>query len=246
MEIRGLNTRYLRPAAYLATAILVLLWPLRPGATAQNPQLQERLAEVKQASDLNKLALLQYSWQEQQTISIKGKVRKQNLFLVKLGPNGKPQKTPIEAGDDSSSDGGRQHGIKHRIKEKKKEEYEDYAQQIAELAQGYAQPDSAKLQQLYQQGFVMIGSAGAPDEVRLVIQNYVKQGDSVTIVFNRAQKAIQNIQVSSYLSAPSDVVKIAVQFAQLSDGTNHVSNVLVNGVSKELNVEMQNSNYQKQ
>jgi hypothetical protein len=244
MEIRGLNTRHLRPAAYLATVILAFLW-LRPGAAAQNPQLQERLAEVKQASDLNKLALLQYSWQEQQTISIKGKVRKQNLFLVKLGPDGKPQKTPIDAGDDSS-DGGRQHGIKHRIKERKKEEYEDYAQQIAELAQGYSQPDSAKLQQLYQQGFVMIGSAGAPDELRLVIQNYVKQGDSVTIVFNRAQKAIQNITVSSYLSDPSDAVKIAVQFAPLPDGTNHVSNVLVNGVSKELNVEMQNSNYQKQ
>ena len=200
---------------------------------------------MKQAADLNKLALLQYTWQEQQTISIKGKVRKQKLFQVKLGPDGKPQKTPIETGDNSSSDGGRQHGIKHRIKENKKEEYEDYAQQIAELAQGYAQPDSARLQQLYQQGFVMIGSAGVPDEVRLVIQNYLKPGDSVTIVFNKAQKAIQSINVSSYLSDPSDAVKIAVQFAQLPDGTNHASNVIVNGVSKELNVEMQNSNYQK-
>ncbi len=211
---------------------------------AQNPQLQQRLAELKQASDLNKLQLLQYTWQEQQTISIKGKVRKQKLFQVQMGPNGKPQKTPIETGDDSSG-GGRQHGIKHRIKENKKEEYEDYAQQIAELAQGYAQPDSAKLQQLYQQGYVMFGSAGAPDEVRIVAQNYLKQGDSVTIVFNKAQKAIQNLNISSYLSDPSDAVKIAVQFAPLPDGTNHVSNVLVNGVSKELTVEMQNSNYQK-
>jgi len=210
MEIRVSNVRALRPAAYLATALLALLWPLRTGAAAQNPQLQERLAEVKQASDLNKLALLQYSWQEQQTISIKGKVRKQKLFLVKLGPDGKPQKTPIETGDDSSSDGGRQHGLKHRIKEKKKEEFEDYAQQIAGLAQGYAQPHSGKLQQLYQQGFVMIGSAGAPDELRLVIQNYLKQSDSVTIVFNRAQKLIQSVKVSSYLSDPSDAVTIVV------------------------------------
>jgi hypothetical protein len=245
MKTRGFHTRYFQPAVYMASAILALLWPPAPRAVAQNPQLQERLAEVKQAADLNKLALLQYTWQEQQTVSIKGNVKKQELFQVQMGPDGKPQKTQVKTGDDSSSDVGRQHGLKHRIKEKKTEEFEDYAKQIAALAQGYAQPDSAKLQQLYQQGFVMIGSAGAPDEVRLVIQNYVKQADSVTIVFNRAQKAIQNLQVSSYLSDPSDAVKIAVQFAQLPDGTNHVSNVLVNGVSKQLTVEMQNLNYQK-
>ena len=91
----------------------------------------------------------------------------------------------------------------------------------------------------------MFGSAGAPEEVRIVVQNYLKQGDSVTIIFNKAQKAIQSLDISSYLSDPSDAVKIAVQFAPLPDGTNHVSNVLVNGVSKELTVEMQNSNYQK-
>jgi hypothetical protein len=47
-------------------------------AVAQNPQLQEHIAEIKQASAA-KQALARYTWQEQQTISIKGEVKKTQL-----------------------------------------------------------------------------------------------------------------------------------------------------------------------
>jgi len=65
-----------------------------------------------------------------------------------------------------------------------------------------------------------------------------------TIIYSQSQQAIQSIQVSSYLSDPSDAVKISAQFARLPNGPNHAYDVLVNGVSKQLTVEMQNSNYQ--
>ena len=237
------NTFFTRTFGWSAAAIPVLgLVSLAPVA-AQNPQMQERVAEIKQSMAQNKQALAQYTWQEQQTISIKGEVKKQRQFLVRLGPDGKPQKEEIDP-QDQSSGGGRKHGLKHRIVEKKKEEFEDYAHQIADLAQGYMQQEPGKLQQLYEQGNVMMGSAGAPGEVRIVIQNYLKQGDSVTIIYGQAQRTIQSIQVSSYLSDPSDAVNISAQFAQLPNGPNHVYDLLVNGVSKQLTVEMQNSNYQ--
>ena len=51
-------------------------------------------------------------------------------------------------------------------------------------------------------------------------------------------------QVASYLTDPSDAVTIAVQFAKLPDGTNHVATMQVNGVSKQLGVMTQNSMYQ--
>ena len=54
-------------------------------ATAQNPQLQEREAEIKQAAAANKRSLARYTWQEQQTISIKGEVKKQKVFQVRTG-----------------------------------------------------------------------------------------------------------------------------------------------------------------
>jgi len=39
-------------------------------------------------------------------------------------------------------------------------------------------------------------------------------------------------------------VTIAAQFAKLPDGTNHVTGTQINGVSKQLTVVTQNSNYQ--
>lgn len=51
--------------------------------------------------------------------------------------------------------------------------------------------------------------------------------------------------MSSYLSDPSDAVTIQAVFGKLPDGTNHVSNATINGVSKQLTVLTQNSNYQK-
>jgi hypothetical protein len=162
---------------------------------------------------------------------------------VRLGPDGKAQKQEVENMPQSS--GGRQHGIGHHIKEKKGEEYKEYGQQIAALAQQYAQPDPEGLQQAFQKGNVMIGSGGMPGAVKLVITNYLKPNDKVTLVFNQQAKAIQSLQVQSYLNDPKDAVTIGAQFTQLPDGTNHVATMQINGESKNLLITTQNSNYQK-
>jgi hypothetical protein len=229
--------------ATLAAIVLILASLPARRAMAQNPELQQKVAEVKQSAAQNKQALSQYSWQEQETIAIKGSVKDEKLYQVHLGPDGKPQKTELD--NTPTSSGGRQHGIKHHIKEKKTEEYQDYGHQIAALAQTYAQPDPEKLQQAFQQGNLLLGSAGAPGEVKLVIKNYVKPNDQVTLVFSQAAKAIQSMEIASYLNDPKDAVKITAQFSKLPDGTNHASNMQVDGVSKELTVTTQNSNYQK-
>jgi hypothetical protein len=77
----------------------------------------------------------------------------------------------------------------------------------------------------------------------MIVTNYLKSNDSVRFFFNRAQKAIQRVDVSSYLTNPQDAVTMQIQFAKLPDGTNHVATMTVNGVSKQLTVQDQNSNY---
>ena len=232
-----------RAYAYVTVAALALAILMTSFAAAQDTKMQDRVLELKLAVQVNKQSLAQYTWQEQQTISIKGEVKKTELFQVQVGPDGKNQKTPIDPQQQSS--GGRQHGIKHRIKEEKTEVYEDYGHQIAALAQSYAKPDPDRIQQAYAQGNVMVGPTAVPNEDRLVITNYVKQGDSMTFVFDKVRKCVVSIQVASYLDDPQNAVKISAQFAQLPDGTNHVATMNVDGVSKELTVVDQNSNYQK-
>ena len=63
---------------------------------AQNPELQQRVAEIKQTSAKNKQALATYTWVEQVTISLKGEQKKQEHIQVRLGPDGKQQKTSLD------------------------------------------------------------------------------------------------------------------------------------------------------
>jgi hypothetical protein len=211
------------------------------GAAVQNPQLQQRLAEFKQAAAANKQALSQYTWQEKQTVSVKGQVKKESLYQVRLGPSGQQQKTPIMSTPESSGGGGGG-PLRHHIEEKKKGEFEQYAQQVGELAHSYSQPNPQLLEQAFERGDVSAAPAG-PGEFELIVRNYLKPNDSVRYLFNRDQHAIQRVEVSSYLTQPGDAVTMDVRFATLPDGTNHVASSTINGVSKQLVVQNVNTDY---
>ena len=212
-------------------------------AVAQNPELQQRVAEIKESTAKNKQALASYSWTETVTISLKGEQKKQEHFQVRLGPDLKPQKTTLDPPAEAAApSGGR---LKQRVVAKKKEEYKEYADQMKALAQQYVPPDKDLLQQAFGQGNITLGtSAGAPNELQLVIHNYLKPQDSMTLVFDRTQKQLLRVQIASYMDDPKDAMNLTVQFSRLPDGTNHVSNLVIDGVSKQLNIAIQNSNYQ--
>ena len=98
--------------------------------------------------------------------------------------------------------------------------------------------------QAKQQGDVSM-QLGGNGTVNLIIKSYVKPNDQVTLTINDQTKSIVSAQIQSYLNDPSDAVAISAQFAQLPDGTNHVASMTINGESKHLTVNEQNSNYQR-
>jgi len=232
MKIRGL----------LTCCILGLAIGISPCLAAQNPDMQQKVAEAKEAMARNKQLLAQYTWVEQVTISLKGEQKKQEHFQVRLGPDGKQQKQSLDPPPTPPEHEGR---LKKHVIEKKTEEYKDYADQMKALIQQYVPPDKDRLQQSYQAGNVMVGSQpGAPGQYRLVISNYIKQGDNMTLVMDKTQKDLVSITIASYMDDPKDAVNVSVQFAGIPGGPNHVSAETINGVSKELTIAIQNSNYQ--
>jgi hypothetical protein len=232
--------RRLRPStAFGVCAMFALFIASTLRVLPQSAELQAQVADLKQAATTNQQALAQYTWEQQETVSVNGKVQKQALYQVHLGTDGKPVKTEISQG--ASSGGIKRHGIRHRIEAS----YEEYGKQLATLAQSYANADPASLQQRYAQGDVALKPAGASGLAGIVVSNYVKPGDSVTFNVDRSQKALVGMNVATYVGDPSDKATIAVQFARLPDGTNHVSMVDVDGVSKKLDVREANMNYQK-
>jgi hypothetical protein len=223
----------------LAAAVVGLAWP----DAAQNPEMQEKVAELKQAIATNKQELAQFTWVEQVTIILKGEQKKQEHFQVRLGPDGKPQKTSLDPPPSQPEHEGR---LKKHIIEKKTEEYKDYADQIKALIQQYIPPDRDLIEQARQKGNILMGpQAGAPGEYKLVLSNYIKPGDNMTLVLDKAQKNLVSLTIATYLDDPGDAVTVNAQFSRIPSGPNHVSGQTINGVKKQLTITTQNSNYQR-
>jgi len=232
-----MGTSFLR--AVRAASRVTMLFAL--GAlTASAQDVAAIKQQIQESAAANKERLAHYTWQETQTVSLKGEEKGQTLYQVRMGPDGKPQKTDLSPPPPPPS--GRR--MKQHIVEKKTNEFKEYAQQIAELVRTYVPPNPEKLKEAFQQGNGAISKAG-PDAVQVKFTNYNMQGDSLTFVFNTADKAIQSVDVSSYLNNdPSDAATFTAQFSKLPDGTNYLSSATVNGVKKQLTIQIQNSNYQ--
>ena len=65
----------------------------------------------------------------------------------------------------------------------------------------------------------------------------------MTLIFDKAQKELLQFQIASYMDDPKDAMNLTVQFSKLPNGPNHVASLVVDEVSKQLNVATQNSNY---
>lgn len=222
---------------YLTIAVLALSASL---SMAQNPQMEEKLMAIKQNMAANKQKLAQYTWTETETIAIKGDVKDTKTYQVQM-VNGQQQKTLVN--NQQAQSGGREGRVKERVVDKKKAEYQEYGQAIGALAKQYTTPDPDRLMQAKQQGNLSIQPGNGT--VSLVIKSFVKPNDQVTMTISGQTKSPVSIQVNSYLNDPSDVVTISAQFAQLPDGTNHVTTTTINGEQKHLTVTDQNSNYRK-
>jgi hypothetical protein len=215
---------------------------------APNPEMQQRVADLKAAMAKNKQALAQYTWVEQDTISLKGDVKKQEQFQVTLGPDGKPQKTPLNPAPppQQAAPSGRGGRLKQHVVEKKTEEYKDYADQIKALIQQYVPPDKDAIEQARQKGNISLSpQADTPGQYKLVITNYVKQGDNMTLVVDKTTQSLVSLSIATYLNDPKDAVTVSSQFRAIPGGPNHVASQTINGVSKQLTIAVQNSNYQK-
>jgi len=234
---KNMRLNVARTSVWASTAWAIVFGLAFSHALAQGSDAGSKVDQLKAAIAKNQQQLAAYTWQTEQTISVNGDVKSSELFQVIMGPNGQPTKVPLTA---TPSPSGRKFGVRHRMTE----DYETYGKQIAALAQSYAQPAPGKLQQLYAEGNVSVKSGGAPGILAIVVTNYVKAGDSVTITFNQAQKAVAGINVATYNSSPSDVVTMTVGFAKLPSGVGHVSSVTINGQSKNMVITQQNENYQ--
>jgi hypothetical protein len=215
------------------------LLSLAAAASAQNSDLQQKLAGVKQTLAENKQKLQQYQWVETTQLTLKGDEKPPTQNLCRYGPDGQVQKTPVGPPPEQPS-GGR---VKQKAIAKKKEEMKDYMGDVKTLLSLYVPPDPQKMQQAYQEGKVSLNPAGGV--VDLIFKDYALPGDQMTLTFDTATKKISSLNINTYMDEPKDAVTLQVQMASLPDGTNYVQQTILNATAKQLVVKTTNSKYQK-
>lgn len=208
-------------------------------AFAQSPELQQKLAAVKQVIAINKQSLQQYQWIETTQLTLDGDPKPQTQNLCQYGPGGQVQKTPIGAPPPPPS-GGR---LKQRIIEKKKAEMQDYMTEVKGLLSMYVPPDPQKMQQAYGAGNAFLNPQGGL--TNLVFKNYAQPGDQLTLTFDPSGPKVISLSVNTYMGQEKDAVTLRVQMAGLPDGTNYVQQTVLNATAKKLVVTTTSSNYQK-
>ena len=88
-------------------ATLALSWIGASSASAQeSPLMQQKVAEIRASLAKNEQMVGQYTWQQQEAISVRGDLKKEALCQVQLGANGQPVRTDISQSQPASGASG--------------------------------------------------------------------------------------------------------------------------------------------
>jgi hypothetical protein len=230
MTLRRVPSRW-----FVLPLLVVLIVP--QGLLAQ----QDKVAALKASLAANEKLQKQYRWVETTVMSMKGEEKSRIQKQCFYGPDGKVQKQQLTAPPPEEPAPG---GVKGKIVAKKKAEISAVMKQAVALVQSYVPPDPQRIQATKTAGNLAMSPTG-PDSMRLDLRNYVKSGDTLSLGLDTARYALQTVSVKSYLESEKDAVTLEVTFARLRDGLSYPGNVVLNVPGQNIQVVVQNSNYQR-
>lgn len=212
----------------------------------QSPQMQQEVAAAREAAARNAQALHEYSWISTTEILHKGEVKNTTVDSCQYGADGKVVKTELsEPPPEPAQSSRRRRGrIKEKIVAKKTGEMKEEMQSAAALVQSYVPPSADKLQAVVAAGGVTVTPSGDGQAV-VRFADYNKSGDALTLTFDTQSMAVQHVSVETWLDDPSKAVTLEVTFESLSDGTAYPATTVLAIPGDEIEVHIENSNYQK-
>ena len=138
----------------------------------------------------------------------------------------------------------RQRGLKGRIIENKKEEMKEELESAVALVHQYLPPSPDMMQVVMNAGTASVAQAGA-GRVALKFPGYAKANDALSLTFDSTVKAMQQIEVNTWLDEPENAVTLRVTMERLPDGTSQPATVILGMPKRNIEVRITNSNYQK-
>jgi len=228
---------------FILLASVALLAP--PTAAQETPPApgQDRVAAVKTSLQSSMAALRQYEWIETTAISLKGEEKSSKENRCYYGADGKVQKVPVESAPEGG--GKKPRGVRGRIVENKKEDISESMKEAIGLVKEYVPPEPARIQAAKEAGKVTVSPPDAQGKARVVINDYLKAGDSLALDLDAASNRIAGLTVSSYTDKEKHAVALKVGFGGLADGTIYPANVVLDVKEENLSVAIKNSGYRK-
>jgi len=219
--------------------------PAQPPAATATPAATgpDRVAALKQSLASSMAALRSYEWIETTAVSMKGEEKSKKQNRCYYGADGKVVKVPIEGAPAAPAKDKR--GVRGKIVENKKEEIGDSMKEAIALVKSYVPPDAARIQAAKDAGKVAVNPPDAQGKVQMVIKDYLKAGDSLTIDLNAAANTLTGLTVASYTDKEKNAVGLKVSFAALADGVIYPANVALDVKEQNMNVAITNSGYKK-
>jgi hypothetical protein len=222
----------------LVVAAIALVAVAERPANAQD--LQQRLAAVKQSVTANQQALRSYTWLEKTELSLKGEVKATKVDSCRYGPDGKVQKTPVVQPPPPE----KKRGLRGKIVANKTAEMKEELQATVALIQQYVPPDPGLIQVVMNAGTASLGQAG-PELVAFNFPGYAKQGDALTITFDKAITALRQIDVETWLEKPEEPATLRVVMQSMPNGISFPGSIVLNIPASKIEVRITKSNYQK-
>ena len=228
-------------------AVIAFSLLLASAIVAQQPAAPaggtDHVAAIKQSLQKSAAALRQYQWVETTAVSIKGEEKSRTQNTCYYGADGKVQKTPVAAAP--AEDSKKKRGVRGKIVENKKEEISESTKEAVALVKQYVPPDPARIQAAKDAGKLSIIPPDAKGMVAVVIKDYLKAADSLTITANAATNTISGVTVATFTDSAKDAVGLKVSWGSFPDGTVYVATIHLDVAAQKLTVAIENTGYKK-
>lgn len=231
------------------SAIVVLVVALMAGAvSAQNAEVDGRLAALKTSLETSKKQLTTYQWIETTVVSVNGEQQSREQDQCYYGADGGLQKVPIAGQTESKEQPhgplGRP-GLRGRMAERQSADVEAYMKQAVALVKQYVPPDPKTLQARASAGKLSVNPIEPGKRVRLDFHDYAKSGDVMGVEIDLTNNHLLGLTVSTYIQGPSDAVSLKVVFKTLNDGSTYPASTVLNAPAKKVTVDVENTGYRK-
>ena len=221
----------------LAMIGLVFGWPPASSAQTGQPAPTNMAMRVTEARMANAGLMAQYSWTSRTEVIDQGQVKDLRLDAVTYGPGGQLQRTVMNDQSAPLPFGF----LRRRIAEHEREKAEEYLTGLRGLLEQYTLPTAGKVQD-----FMSRATATGPDAAGLFEmtgQSVLYPGDTLSLWVNPRTRHVERIQVSTTFQG--DPVSLTATFKTLPSGLNHVAYAEVLAAAKQLSVQVQNFNYNR-